>query len=74
MKILEEIFTLQSGGAERFVVDLSNELVQQGNEEALLRQKVAETLPDLQVNIIYVDHIPLTKSGKRRFIISTLGK
>ena len=45
-----------------------------GEQEALLRQKVAETLPDLQVNIIYVDHIPLTKSGKRRFIISTLGK
>ena len=74
MKILEEIFTLQSGGAERFVVDLSNELVQQDNEVALLRQKVAETLPDLQMNIIYVDDIPLTKSGKRRFIISTLGK
>ena len=41
-------------------------------QERLLRQKVSEKLPDLQLDIVYVDHIPLTKSGKKRFIISNL--
>lgn len=29
-------------------------------------------VPDLEVHIKYVDEIPLTKSGKRRFVISDL--
>lgn len=32
MKILELIYSLSSGGGERFVVDLSNELAQRGND------------------------------------------
>jgi glycosyltransferase involved in cell wall biosynthesis len=35
MKILQIIFTLSSGGAERFVVDLSNELADKGHEITL---------------------------------------
>lgn len=38
MRILEVLFTLQSGGAERFVVDLSNEL-SKNNEVILLTLK-----------------------------------
>lgn len=40
--------------------------------EQLLRRKIAEKAPDLEVHIKYVDHIPLTKSGKRRFVISNV--
>ncbi len=40
--------------------------------EQLLRRKIAEKAPDLEVHIKYVDHIPLTKSGKRRFVVSDL--
>ena len=36
MKILQVIPHLGSGGAERFVVDLSNELSKQGHEVVLL--------------------------------------
>lgn len=35
MKILEIIYSLSSGGAERFVVDLSNEFVTKGNDVIL---------------------------------------
>jgi glycosyltransferase involved in cell wall biosynthesis len=35
MKILQLIYSLGSGGAERFVVDLSNELSRQGNDVTL---------------------------------------
>lgn len=35
MKIIEIIYSLSSGGAERFVVDLSNEFVARGNEVIL---------------------------------------
>ena len=38
MRILEVLFTLQSGGAERFVVDLSNEM-SKANEVILLTLK-----------------------------------
>lgn len=36
MKIVQLIYSLSSGGAERFVVDLSNELVRQGHEVHLV--------------------------------------
>ncbi|MCS2830112.1 hypothetical protein NXY32_04230 [Bacteroides fragilis] len=36
MRILEIIPTLGSGGAERFVVDLSNELCEKDNVEVML--------------------------------------
>ena len=36
MKIFQVIPNLGSGGAERFVVDLSNELAQQGHDVTLL--------------------------------------
>lgn len=36
MKIVQLIYSLSSGGAERFVVDLSNELAMQGNEVYLI--------------------------------------
>ena len=36
MKIIQVIPYLGSGGAERFVVDLSNELVKQGHDVVLL--------------------------------------
>ena len=42
MKIIQVIPHLGSGGAERFIVDLSNELVQMGNNVILL------TLYDLE--------------------------
>ena len=35
MKIIEIIYSLSSGGAERFVVDLSNEFVAKGNDVLL---------------------------------------
>ena len=40
--------------------------------EQLLRRKIAEKAPDLEVHIKYVDNIPLTKSGKMRFVISNV--
>lgn len=40
--------------------------------ERTLLHKIAEEAPDLEVHIKYVDEIPLTKSGKRRFVISDL--
>ena len=46
MKILEVAFTLQSGGAERFVVDLSNELVKNGHDVTLLTTRDIEKNPD----------------------------
>lgn len=39
MKIIEVVFSLSPGGAERFVVDLSNEFVNQGHEVTLLTLK-----------------------------------
>ena len=39
MKILQVIGSLQSGGAERLVVDLSNELVKQGHEVIIVTLK-----------------------------------
>jgi len=36
MKIVEVVYTLQSGGAERFIVDLSNEFARNGHEVTLL--------------------------------------
>lgn len=41
-------------------------------QESLLRKQVSEKLPALNLSITYVDSIPLTRSGKRRFIISEL--
>jgi len=41
-------------------------------EEKLLRQKIAETAEGLEVAIEYVESIPETLSGKRRFIISSI--
>ena len=41
-------------------------------EESLLRKKVAEKLPALTVTLTYVPEIPLTASGKKRFVISSL--
>jgi hypothetical protein len=35
MKILQLVYSLGPGGAERFVVDLSNELARQGNDVTL---------------------------------------
>lgn len=45
MKILEIIFSLAPGGAERFVVDLSNEL-SKSNEVILLTLKKNRNNPD----------------------------
>ncbi len=35
MKIIQLVYSLGPGGAERFVVDLSNELARQGNDVTL---------------------------------------
>lgn len=35
MKIIQMIYSLSSGGAEKFVVDLSNELAVRGHEVTL---------------------------------------
>lgn len=45
MKILQITFTLSSGGAERFVVDLSNELVNYPNTEIVLLAVGDDTNP-----------------------------
>lgn len=45
MKILEVTFSLSSGGAERFVVDLSNEL-SRTNDVTLLTLKDDQVDPD----------------------------
>jgi phenylacetate-CoA ligase len=42
-------------------------------ENALLR-KIREVAPDLQVSIKYVRYIPLTRSGKRRFVLGMAGE
>ena len=39
------------------------------NEENLLKRKIFEVAPDLVVSIEYVEEIPLTHSGKRKFVI-----
>ena len=38
-------------------------------EENVLRKEINKAAPDLIVNIEYVNQIPLTRSGKRRFVI-----
>ncbi len=43
-----------------------------GPQEKLLQEKIVEKLPDLQISIRYVDEIPLTRSGKKRFVTSDL--
>lgn len=40
--------------------------------EQTLRYGIADKAPNLQVNIKYVHEIPLTKSGKRRFVVSSV--
>ena len=40
--------------------------------ERTLLYKIADEAPDLEVHIKYVNEIPLTKSGKRRFVISNI--
>lgn len=57
-------------GVEILLKMLSGQLSHES--EQLLRRKIAEKAPDLEVHIKYVDHIPLTKSGKRRFVISNI--
>jgi len=39
-----------------------------------LLTKVAEKLPALHLEIQYIDEIPLTRSGKRRFVVSEINK
>ena len=41
MKIIEIIYSLSSGGAERFVVDLSNEFVAKGIRQEEIRTHTA---------------------------------
>ncbi len=49
MRILQLIYALSSGGAERFVVDMCNEMVAKGHEVFLVTQ-VDDTYPELQFN------------------------
>lgn len=58
MKILQIIYSLCSGGAERFVVDLCNRLAETGGNEVVLLTvcdsnipKMAHYLPDLNENV-----------------------
>lgn len=60
MKIMQIIFGLSAGGAERFVLDLSNELVRE-HEVVLLTLKDADTennnfyLPELSDDVKYIN-------------------
>lgn len=52
-------------------------IVPRENPDILLKEKIisalqAKGIDDLQVNIDWVDEIPLTPAGKRRFIISSI--
>lgn len=58
MKILQVIFSLSSGGAERFVVDLSNQLARNPNNEVAIlmvhdkdEPRYAHYLPDVAKNV-----------------------
>lgn len=53
MKILEVITALSSGGAERFVVDLCNQMVEDGHDVTIL------TLKNLNIgnNGFYLDDL-----------------
>lgn len=66
MKILEVITALSSGGAERFVVDLCNQMVEDGHEVTLL------TLKNLNIgnNGFYLDDL----SSKVKHVNLGLGK
>lgn len=46
MKILEVLYALQSGGAERFTVDLCNEFVRKGHDVTLLTIRDIEKNPE----------------------------
>ncbi len=62
MKILQIIYSLGSGGAERFVVDLSNELARQGQDVTLctLRDDTEDDFgfykQDVSVNVKYINY------------------
>lgn len=62
MKILQLIYSLSSGGGERFVVDLCNRLSQNTNNEIVLvsildsnNPKMVYYLPDLSKNVQYIN-------------------
>ncbi len=38
-------------------------------EKRQLLEQIKDKAPDMDVNLVYVDQIPLTKAGKRRFVI-----
>ena len=44
MKIIEIIYSLSSGGAERFVVDLSNEFVAKGKAIIMISSEMPEAM------------------------------
>lgn len=50
MRILELIPNLASGGAERFVTDLSNELVLDGNDVSIFTFRSAHNLNFIRMN------------------------
>lgn len=69
MRILEIIPTLGSGGAERFVVDLSNELCEKDNVEVMLL-----TLYDISESDIFASflskRVRLYSLGKKLVLVS----
>ena len=54
MKILEAVFGLSSGGAERVVIDLCNEFVRQGHEVVLLTMRDIDRYPELSFGVPFV--------------------